>query len=112
MAGERQQGTLEPVLTTPIRAEEFLVGKALAALVPAIGISYGGFAVFVAAIELAARPAVTSAVLHGPEPAGQVVFTPLLAALTIWIGIAISAGSNDPRVAAQLGVLASPPRSW
>src|SRR5919201_131433 len=34
VVGERQQGTLEPVLTTPIRREEFLLGKALAALLP------------------------------------------------------------------------------
>jgi ABC-type transport system involved in multi-copper enzyme maturation permease subunit len=109
VAGERQQGTLEPVLTTPIRREEFLLGKALAALVPAITVSYGVFAVFVAATELFAQPAVTSAVLHGPELVAQVVFTPLLAAFSIWIGIAISARSNDPRVAAQLSVLASLP---
>ena len=36
VAGERSQGSLEPVLTTPIRREEFLVGKALAVLVPSI----------------------------------------------------------------------------
>lgn len=109
VAGERQQGTLEPVLTTPIRAEEFLLGKALAALVPAISVSYGVFGVFVAAIELFARPAVTSAVLRGPELLSLVLFTPLVAAVSIWIGIAISARSNDPRVAAQLSVLASLP---
>ena len=32
VVGERAQETLEPVLTTPIRSEEFLLGKALAAL--------------------------------------------------------------------------------
>ena len=36
VAGERQQGSLEPVLTTPIPSEEFLLGKALAALVPSV----------------------------------------------------------------------------
>jgi ABC-type Na+ efflux pump permease subunit len=35
VVGERDQGTLEPVLITPIRREEFLVGKALAVLIPA-----------------------------------------------------------------------------
>ncbi|HYB47607.1 MAG TPA: ABC transporter permease subunit [Streptosporangiaceae bacterium] len=109
VAGERQQGTLEPVLTAPIRREEFLLGKALAALVPAITVSFGVFGVFVAAIELFAQPAVASAVLRGPELLAQVLFTPLLAGLSIWIGIAISARSNDPRVAAQLSVLASLP---
>jgi ABC-2 type transport system permease protein len=36
VVGEREQGTLEPVLIIPIRREEFLVGKALAALIPAL----------------------------------------------------------------------------
>jgi ABC-2 type transport system permease protein len=40
VAGERQQGTLEPVLTTPVRREELLLGKALAVLAPSIAISY------------------------------------------------------------------------
>jgi ABC-type Na+ efflux pump permease subunit len=84
VAGERQQGTLEPVLTTPIRAGEFLLGKALAAYVPSLAVSYGVFGVFVAAIELFAQPPVTSAVLRGPELLAQLLFTPLVAALSIW----------------------------
>jgi len=39
VVGERQQGTLEPVLITPIRREEFLLGKALAGLGIWIGIA-------------------------------------------------------------------------
>lgn len=109
VAGERQQGTLEPALTTPIRAEEFLLGKALAAFVPSLVVSYGVFGVFVAAIEVFAQPPVVSAVLRGPELAGLLLFTPLVAAVSIWVGIAISARSNDPRVAAQLSTLASLP---
>jgi ABC-type Na+ efflux pump permease subunit len=40
VVGERQQGTLEPVLSTPIRREELLLGKALAVLIPLVAISY------------------------------------------------------------------------
>jgi len=39
VVGERQHGTLEPVLSTPIRREELLLGKALAVLVPSVAIS-------------------------------------------------------------------------
>jgi ABC-2 type transport system permease protein len=109
VAGERQQGTLEPVLTTPIRNEEFLLGKALAALVPSLAVAYGVFAIFVGAIEVFAQSAVAAAVLQGPELLGQLIFTPLIAAFSIWIGIAISARSNDTRVAQQLSILASLP---
>jgi ABC-type Na+ efflux pump permease subunit len=38
VVGEREQGTLEPVLTTPIHREEFLVGKALATLLPTLAV--------------------------------------------------------------------------
>ncbi len=109
VAGERQQGTLEPVLTTPVRADEFLLGKALAALFPSLLVSYAVFGIFVAAVELLAHPAIASVVLHPPEVVGQILFTPLLATLSIWAGIAVSTRSADPRVAAQLSALISLP---
>ena len=40
VVGEREQGTLEPVLITPIRREEFLISKALAVLAPTLAIAY------------------------------------------------------------------------
>jgi ABC-type transport system involved in multi-copper enzyme maturation permease subunit len=109
VVGERQQGTLEPVLTTPIRRQEFLLGKALAALVPSVAIAYAVYAVFLACVGLFAQPPVASALLRGPDLLAQLLFTPLLAGWSIWIGIAISARANDFRVAQQLGILASLP---
>jgi ABC-2 type transport system permease protein len=106
---ERQQGTLEPVLTTPIRREEFLVAKALAPLVPAVVVSYVVYGLFVVIIELFARAGVASALLQGPEVIAQVVFTPLLAGWSIWVGIAISTRSSDIRAAQQLSVLSNLP---
>ena len=41
VVGEREQGTLEPVLGTPIRREELVLGKALAVLIPAVAVSHG-----------------------------------------------------------------------
>jgi hypothetical protein len=109
VVGERQQGTLEPVLTTPVRRQEFLLGKALAALVPSVAIAYAVYALFLACVGLFARPAVASALLRGPDLLAQLLFTPLLAGWSIWVGIAISARSGDFRVAQQLGMLASLP---
>jgi ABC-type transport system involved in multi-copper enzyme maturation permease subunit len=109
VVGERQQGTLEPVLTTPIRREEFLLGKALAALVPSVAIAYAVYALFLACVGLFAHPAVASALIRGPDLLAQLLFTPLLAGWSIWVGIAISARSNDFRVAQQLGLLVSLP---
>jgi ABC-2 type transport system permease protein len=109
VVGERQQGTLEPVLTTPVRREEFLLGKGLAALVPSLAIAYGVYAVVVACVELFADPGVASEVVRWPEVLAQLLFTPLLAGWSIWVGIAISTRVGEVRVAQQLGALASFP---
>jgi ABC-type transport system involved in multi-copper enzyme maturation permease subunit len=109
VAGERQQGTLEPVLTTPIRREEFLLGKALAILAPSLAISYVVYAFVLACIELFADPAVASALLRGPDLLAQLLFAPLLAGWSIWVGMAISTRSSDVRVAQQVGMLANLP---
>jgi ABC-2 type transport system permease protein len=109
VVGEREQGTLEPVLITPIRREEFLLGKGFAVLVPALGIAYGVFGIFLACAALFAHPAVSSAVFERSHLLVQLLFTPLLAGWSIWVGIAISARSSDVRVAQQLGVFASLP---
>jgi ABC-type transport system involved in multi-copper enzyme maturation permease subunit len=109
VAGEREQGTLEPVLTTPIHRREFLLGKALAVLVPSVAISYVVYAVVLACVALFADPAVASALVCVPDLLGQLLFTPLMAGWSIWIGMAISTRSSDVRVAQQLGILASLP---
>ncbi|HEY4888016.1 MAG TPA: ABC transporter permease subunit [Candidatus Dormibacteraeota bacterium] len=109
VVGERQQGTLEPVLTTPLRREEFLLGKALASLIPSLAISYLVYAAVILAVEVLAARAVAEALLQVPEILAQLVFTPLVAGLSIWIGMAISTRSSDPRTAQQLGTVASLP---
>jgi ABC-type transport system involved in multi-copper enzyme maturation permease subunit len=110
VVGEREQGTLEPLLTTPLRREELLLGKAVAAFVPSVGISYLLFAlVIVCAQLLAADPAVASALVQSSQLVGEFLFAPLLAGWSIWVGIAVSARASDVRVAQQLGTLASLP---
>jgi ABC-2 type transport system permease protein len=109
VVGERQQGTLEPLLTTPIRRDELLLGKALAVFAPSVAVSYAVFAAFVVLVELFAQAGVAPALLRGSDVIAQVVFTPLLAAWSIWLGLAISTRANEVRVAQQLGVLASLP---
>ena len=109
VVGEREQGTLEPVLTTPIRREEFLVAKALAVAAPTITIAYAIFAIFLAVAKLFAHPGIASAIFAGSHVLVQLLFTPLLAGWSIWVGIAISARSSDIRAAQQLSVFASLP---
>lgn len=84
-------------------------GKALAAFVPSIAISYAVLAFFLACVELFAQPGIAPALLRAPDLLAQLLFTPLLAAWSIWAGITISARSSDVRVAGQLSLLASLP---
>lgn len=109
VVGEREQGTLEPVLGTPIRRHEFLIGKALAAFIPTILIAYAIFGLFLAATALFAHAVVVSAIFERSHVLVQLLFTPLLAGWSIWIGIAISSRSSDVRIAQQLSILASFP---
>ena len=109
VVGEREQGTLEPVLTTPIRREEFLIAKALAAFVPTLVIAYLLFGIFLAASALFANPVMASAIFSGTHVLLQLLFTPLLAGWGIWVGIAVSARSTDVRSAQQLSVLGTLP---
>jgi ABC-type transport system involved in multi-copper enzyme maturation permease subunit len=109
VVGERQQGTLEPVLTTPVRREEFLLGKALAVLVPSVVIAYAVYLFFLVCVELFAQPGVAPALLQGPDLLAQLIFTPLLAGWSIWLGIAISTRASEIRVAQQFGILANLP---
>jgi ABC-type Na+ efflux pump permease subunit len=109
VVGEREQGTLEPVLTTPVRREELLIGKALAAFIPTVIISYVMYGIFLLTAGLFAHQNVDSAVFQAGRILAQVLFTPLLAGWAIWAGIAVSTRTTDVRVAQQLGTLASLP---
>jgi ABC-type Na+ efflux pump permease subunit len=84
VVGERDQGTLEPVLTTPVRKEELLVGKALAVCVPTVSVAYALYAVFLLVVRLAAAHDVVTLVWTPAEIIALAVFAPLLATFSIW----------------------------
>lgn len=107
--GERDQGTLEPFLTTPIRREELVLAKAFAVFIPSVTVAYGIYLAFALAVHFGAAHAVSAAVWHAPQMVAQLVFTPLIATWAIWVGIAMSVRARDVRVAQQLATLASLP---
>ena len=110
VVGEREQGTLEPLLTTPLRREELLLGKALGVVVPAVGLAYVVFAVIqICARLFASNAAVVTDLGQGPHIVAEILFAPLLAGWSIWVGIGISSRASDVRVAQQLGTLSSIP---
>jgi ABC-type Na+ efflux pump permease subunit len=109
VVGERLQGTLEPALTTPVRQDELLLGKAAAAFVPSVAIAYAIYLVAAVSFRVGAARVVSDVVWHAPQMVAQVLFVPLLAAWSIWVGIGISSRASDVRVAQQLATLAGLP---
>jgi ABC-2 type transport system permease protein len=110
VVGEREQGTLEPLLTTPLRTQELILGKGAAVMVPTMALSYSLYVLFLLAVRLFAHPAISSAVFHdGPVLLALFLFAPLVAGWGIVVGLAVSVRANEVRVAQQLGVLASLP---
>jgi ABC-type Na+ efflux pump permease subunit len=110
VVGEREQGTLEPLLTTPLRRMEFILGKAAAVMIPTVSLSYLVFALFLLAVRLFAPGALSSAVFgQGPILLALFLFAPLLAGWGVVVGMAISVRASEVRVAQQLGMLASLP---
>ena len=109
VVGERDQGTLEPVLTAPVTASELLLGKAMAAFVPSVGVAYAVYFIAAISIRLGAAHVVSAVVWHTPQLLAQILFTPLLALWAIWVGIGISTRASDVRVAQQLATLAGLP---
>jgi ABC-type Na+ efflux pump permease subunit len=103
--GEREQGTLEPVLTTPIRREEFLIGKALAAFIPTIAITYIMLGIFAAVVAIS-DPHKAAIVVRSPEFVVLLVFAPLLAGWSILAATAISTRTQDVRTAQGLASVA------
>jgi ABC-type Na+ efflux pump permease subunit len=107
--GEREQRTLETVLTTPVKDRELLGGKMIAAVVPAIVIAWLLFGVYVGLAEIFAPHVVIEQIWTVEQAVAMALLAPALAAFGIVVGVLVSLRSSDFRVAQQLAVLASAP---
>jgi ABC-2 type transport system permease protein len=106
VVGEKTTRTLEPVLATPITTAEFLAGKALAAVLPAIAATWGAFLVFVAGcVALGAGPLLLDRLTEPQWLAAIFAVGPLLSLAAVNVALMVSSRANDPRVAEQLSML-------
>lgn len=107
--GERNQRSLEPLLSTPLSDRELLWGKALAAGAPAVAAAWGIFGLFLLFVSLGAPPAVAER-MTAPGPAAAVLgAVPVIAALAVVVSLLISERSSDVRVAQQLAAFSTLP---
>ncbi len=102
IVGEKESKSLEPLLATPIRTWELLVGKSLAAVAPAAIIGWLVYGLFVAGTIIIASPVVVQAVLDPIWVVANLAAGPMLAFLSVLLGILASSRMNDPRAVQQL----------
>jgi ABC-2 type transport system permease protein len=106
IVGEKRERTLEPILATPIETWELLLGKALAAVLPALAITIAAAAIFVAGIlTLAVSDRVRELVVTPGWVLAVLVDTPLLALIGVALIVVLSSRVNDPRTAQQISAV-------
>jgi ABC-2 type transport system permease protein len=106
VVGEKTTRSLEPLLATPITTVELLLGKSLAAVVPAVLATYLSFVLFAAGTWLmVSNRIMLLAILDARWLLAVTVVGPLLAWLSVTFSIMVSSRVNDPRVAEQLSVV-------
>jgi ABC-2 type transport system permease protein len=106
IVGEKTTRTLEPVLATPITTVELLAGKALAAVLPAVIATWGGYLIFIIGVLLlSVGPGVVDRVVDPLWILATFVLGPLLSIASVSVAVMVSSRANDPRVAEQLSML-------
>ncbi|MFH2039333.1 MAG: ABC transporter permease subunit [Chloroflexota bacterium] len=106
IVGEKNARSLEPLLATPITTFELLVGKSLAAVIPAIIATYGSFIVFIAGVSLLIKSkAVLMAFMDLRWLVAIFIVGPLMAVLAVNLSLMVSSRVNDPRAAEQISMI-------
>jgi len=106
IVGEKTTRTLEPLLATPVSTSALLGGKALAAALPAILVTWLGFGVFVVGtVIIVGSGGLLAGILDGLWLIAIFVVGPLLALAAVSVAVMVSSRANDPRVAEQLSML-------
>jgi ABC-2 type transport system permease protein len=100
--GEKQQRTLEPLLATPMTVTELLLGKSLSALIPAVGVTWFGYAVYVIISRFLTSFAVWKYIVSPIWVGAILLLGPLLGILAINVAVMVSSRVNDIRVAEQI----------
>ena len=101
--GEKQARSLEPLLATPIRTGELLLGKAIAAVVPAVLATWLAYVIFFIGATFVTTPRVLAGLFNPMWLVAMIFLVPLLGLLSVSIAVMISSRVNDTRAAQQIG---------
>lgn len=105
-AGERERGTLEPLLHTPTTDSELLTAKFLASFIPAVVVALGGFVVYSVVANVVAWPFIGR--IFFPDRTWLLLafwVAPALAALGLGIMTVVSSRVSSLQAAHQVGSL-------
>lgn len=105
-AGERERGTLEALLHTPTTDRELFTAKFLAAWIPAVAVSLGGFVVYCLVANLVAWPQIGRVFFPNLTWLLLALFvTPAIGALGLGIMVIVSSRVESLQAAHQFGSL-------
>jgi ABC-2 type transport system permease protein len=105
IVGEKTTHSLEPLLATPITTAELLTAKNLAATIPAVVATWGGFAIFAAGALIISGTKMAGALLDPMWLLAVLLVGPLMSVLSVNFSIMVSSRVNDPRVAEQVSTV-------
>jgi len=106
IVGEKTTRSLEPLLATPITTVELLVGKCLAAVIPAIVATYSAYLLFaLGSWIIVTNKTLLAMLLDARWLVAIFVVGPLLALLAVTFGMMVSSRVNDPRAAEQISMV-------
>jgi ABC-2 type transport system permease protein len=105
IVSEKVSKSLEPLLATPITVTELLMGKALAAVGPAVIVTWLFYAIYVGLASLLVSPGVLRVLASVDWIIGIGLLAPLMGLLAVSLGIIVSSRVNDTRAAQQIGGL-------
>ncbi len=101
--GEKVARSLEPQLATPMEVSELLMGKTLAAALPALVATWTVYAAYGLVNGAVADPRLTRFVFSDVWITAMLTLVPLICLFSVLLGIVVSSRVNDPRTAQQIG---------
>ncbi len=106
IVGEKTNRSLEPLLATPISTAELLVGKSLAAVIPAVLATFAAFAIFVlGSWIIVSNQQLFIALVDARWLLAILVVGPLMAVMAVMVSVMVSSRVNDPRAAEQISMV-------
>lgn len=102
---EKQAGSLEPLLATPVRTWELLLGKTLAGAIPALVVTWASAGLFLAGMAGLGWGHLFSLVLTPPWFMSLFLLTPAVAVMSFMLGVVGSSRFNDAKTAQNVSAV-------